>query len=213
MWIKVCGFTRVADARHAAEVGATAVGLVFWPRSPRCVDVEQAAEIVAALPAGVTPVGVFVNATPAVVTETVDRVGLRAVQFHGDEAPAAALGVRWPVLRSATVGDAAAVRAAWPAGTLLLLDAPAPERRGGTGRQVDWTAAAAVALEVPTVLAGGLTPDNVGDAVTAVRPHGVDVSSGVETAPGIKDGDKVARFVERARHALEDAARNEMRTR
>ena len=213
MWIKVCGLTQAADAVHAAEVGATAVGLVFWANSPRAVSVRQAAEIVAALPAGVTPVGVFVNAAPEMVLKTVERLGLGAVQFHGDEAPAAAAGLRCPILRSTTLADAARVRAAWPPDTLLLLDAADPERRGGTGTRVDWAAAAVIAEGGPVVLAGGLTADNVAEAVARVRPRGVDVSSGVEVAPGVKDRDKVARFVEQARRALEVVAADETRTR
>jgi phosphoribosylanthranilate isomerase len=202
-WIKVCGLTRPEDARHAAAAGATAVGMVFWPNSPRCVDLGAAAEIVAAVPAGVLPVGVFVNAPTADVTETAERVGLGAVQLHGDEPPASVSGLRWPVWRSATVADAKAVREAWPPGTLLVLDAADPERRGGTGTRVDWVAAARVARGGPVVLAGGLTPANVAEAVATVRPRGVDVSSGVESAPGVKDSDKVTRFVEQARRALE----------
>ena len=203
MFVKICGITRLEDAQQAVEHGATALGFVFWPRSPRYVAPERAAEIVRALPAGVTTVGVFVN-------EPVDRVraiaataGVGIVQLHGDEPAAYAGAVGYPIFRSVTLADAIEASVTWPVGTRLLLDAADRERRGGTGQQVDWSRAAAIARQQPVILAGGLTPDNVADAIADVEPYGVDVSSGVESAPGIKDAIKVARFLENARAAFE----------
>ena len=205
MLVKVCGITRMEDARAAAAHGATAVGFVFWSGSPRCVEADAAAAIVATLPASVTPVGVFVNAPIETIVRTAERAGLGAVQLHGDERAAEARVLRWPILRSATLGNAAALRETWPDGTVLLLDADEPTRRGGTGQAVDWQQAATVARQGRVVLAGGLTPENVAEAVARVRPFGVDVSSGVEDAPGVKNMDKMARFLSQARRAFEEA--------
>ena len=205
MLIKICGITRPEDARAAAACGATAIGLVFWPRSPRAVDRAAAAEIVAALPSSVMPVGVFVDAPMAELNETAEAVGLGAVQLHGDETAVAARAVTWPIFRSATLQTAGRVRAYWPPETVLLLDAHDPERRGGTGVTVDWGGAARLAVAGRMILAGGLAPDNVAKAIARVRPWGVDVSSGVEASPGRKDQDWMARFVDAARRAFQGA--------
>jgi phosphoribosylanthranilate isomerase len=207
MFIKVCGITRAEDARHAAEHGATALGFVFWPRSPRNVDAEQAAAIIAGLPADVTPVGVFVDEPIESIRAIVGQTGIRAVQLHGDEPPAYAGELDCPVFRAVRVDDGDAACAAWPAETTFLVDTVDPVRRGGTGVTVDWNRAAALARERKIVLAGGLTPANVADAITAVRPFGVDVSSGVEASPGVKDHDKVARFLANARSAFSGAGK------
>lgn len=203
MFIKVCGITRVSDAIHAAEQGATAVGFVFWPRSPRFIAPEQAAAIAAALPPSVTTVGVFVNEGVATIRSTAARAGIAMVQLHGDEPASYAADMGMPVIRSMTLDNAVDVAAAWPAETTLLLDAEDRERRGGTGRTVDWQRAAGLAAIRRTVLAGGLTPSNVGEAIATVRPYGVDVSSGVEASPGVKDVEKVTRFLAQARRAFE----------
>jgi phosphoribosylanthranilate isomerase len=202
MFLKVCGITRVDDARHAIAEGATAIGLVFWRRSPRSITREQAARIAAHVPPTVRVVGVFVNEPIAAIRDTIASCGLTAVQFHGDEPPEAAAAIDVPILRSATVDDVESVRQQWPPGTLLLLDAADRVRRGGTGRRIDWTRGAAAARSGRIVLAGGLTPDNVEEAITVVRPFGVDVSSGVEQAPGVKDADKVTRFLASAQRAF-----------
>jgi len=188
---------------HAVERGATAIGFVFWPRSPRCISAQQAAGIVARLPADVTTVGVFVNESVDVIRAVVAQTGIIAVQLHGDEPPAYAHAIGCPILRSASVDNARDVGDAWPASTTLLVDAADPVRRGGTGRVVDWSRAAELARQRPIVLAGGLTPDNVAGAVAAVHPYGVDVSSGVEASPGVKDAEKMARFLANARSALQ----------
>ena len=202
MFVKICGITSVGDARQAVAAGATALGFVFWPKSPRFVTPDLAAEIVRAVPPGVETVGVFVDAPIDSIIATVERVGLTTVQLHGDEPAAYATALKRPVLRAVRVGaDPAADE--WPEGTRLLLDAIDPAVRGGTGMQVDWAGAALVARDREVVLAGGLTPDNVGAAIERVRPWGVDVSSGVEQAPGVKDPDKVARFVANATRAYE----------
>jgi len=203
MFLKVCGVTRLTDAMHAVNHGATAVGFVFWPRSPRFVTPDAAADIVAALPSTVMAVGVFVNEPVDAINAVAGQVRLSAVQLHGDEPPAYAAALAWPVLRSVTVDGARAACDAWTPETTLLVDAADPERRGGTGVTVDWLQAARLARERRIVLAGGLTPDNVGEAIEAVHPYGVDVSSGVEEAPGVKDLNKVKRFLERAREAFE----------
>ena len=198
----MCGITRLADGLHAAEHGATALGFVFWPRSPRYITPERAAEIIAALPASVMTVGLFVNEPVEGIRAVVARTGVRTVQLHGDERPSIAEAIGQPVIRAMDVG-AGDTCAEWPADTTFLVDAVDPVRRGGTGVAVDWDRAARLARGWRVVLAGGLNAGNVAEAITAVRPYGVDVSSGVEEAPGVKDSDKVARFLANARDAFD----------
>jgi phosphoribosylanthranilate isomerase len=202
-FIKICGITRVDDAQHAVRHGATALGFVFWPRSPRAVTVAQARAIVDTVSTETVTVGVFVNESAAEIARVVAATGLTAVQLHGDESPAVAAGLTCPLLRSVDLARADAVERAWPEPTVLLLDVYDPERRGGTGTVVDWTRAAVLARRRRVVLAGGLGPSTVAAAIAAVRPFGVDVSSGVEQSPGIKDSEKVALFLERARTAFD----------
>jgi len=204
MFIKVCGITRVEDALHAVEQGATAIGFVFWPRSPRAVTAAQAAEISSRLPSHVMRVGVFVDEPVSGIRTTVGQVGLTAVQLHGDEPPAYADVLDWPVLRAVSVADLTQASELWAPATALLVDNIDPIRRGGTGTSIDWAQAAAIAHTRKVVLAGGLTPENVAGAIHAVHPFGVDVSSGVEAAPGVKDFGKVSRFVTNARRAFEE---------
>jgi phosphoribosylanthranilate isomerase len=200
-FLKVCGITRLTDALHAVREGATAIGMVFWPASPRCVRTDIAAEIVAALPVTVATVGVFVNATVEEINAVMKTTGIRGVQLHGDEPPSYADAINRPIIRSATLDTVVDVAHAWPRDTTLLLDRADPVRRGGTGEVVDWSRAANVARECRLVLAGGLTPANIEEAIMTVRPYGVDVSSGVEAAPGVKDFAKVAQFLKNARAA------------
>ena len=202
--IKICGITRLTDALHAVRHGASALGFVFWPHSPRYVTPERAREIIAELPSGTTAVGVFVNEPVDGIRAVVARTGINAIQLHGEEPPAYSDALGWPVFRALTVADAAEACDAWPRETTFLLDTIDPVRRGGTGETVDWSRAAAIAQSRRVILAGGLTPLNVAEAIGAVRPYGVDVSSGVEEAPGVKNCDKVARFLENARHAFEE---------
>ena len=203
MFLKVCGITRLTDARHAVQQGATALGFVFWPASPRHVTPLQAKEIVAEIPSSVMTVGVFVNESIDGIRNAVAVAGLSAVQLHGDEPPAYAEALPWPLFRSATVESAADACESWGPDTTLLLDAADSARRGGTGTTVDWERAAVLAARRRVVLAGGLTPANVAEAVERVRPYGVDVSSGVEEAPGVKDFNKVTEFLANARRAFE----------
>ena len=204
MFLKICGITRLTDALHAVEQGATAVGFVLWPRSPRAVSVERAAEIIAELPSHVMAVGVFVNEPVDGIRAIAKRTRLTAVQLHGDEPPAYAEALDWPVIRAVSVGDIGEASQAWSPETALLLDNIDPARRGGTGAVIDWSEAADLAQKRRVVLAGGLTPANVGSAIRAVRPFGVDVSSGVESAPGVKDFGKVTQFIANAREAFEE---------
>jgi phosphoribosylanthranilate isomerase len=203
MFIKVCGITRAADGLHAVQQGATAIGFVFWPRSPRAVRPEHAATIVDELPSSVTKVGVFVNESIDRIRAIAEQVGLTAVQLHGNEPPAYAEALDWPVIRAVSVDAIDAVCDAWGPETVLLVDNIDPDTRGGTGMVVDWKPAAIVATQRRVVLAGGLTPENVSSAIHTVHPFGVDVSSGVESAAGVKDMEKVTRFVTNARRAFE----------
>ena len=203
---KVCGITRMGDALHAVEHGATALGFVFWPESPRYIAPDRAAAIVRELPPTVATVGVFVNQPVDEIERMAAAAGITTIQLHGDELPLHAIALQGRdrnVWRAMSLADARETLATWPAAVMILLDAHDRVRRGGTGRAIDWRAAAGLARDRPIVLAGGLTPDNVQDAIAIVRPAGVDVSSGVEEAPGVKDPDKVARFLDRALHALE----------
>lgn len=194
--VKVCGITRAADARLAAELGASAVGFVFWPSSPRAVSPDAARDIVAGLPRHVVPVGVFVNDSPARVAAIARLVGLGAIQLHGDEHVEAFLDAPVPLIRAvgpADDGEEDRV-ARLPESVLVLIDAHDPARRGGTGRRADWDRAARLAARRPVLLAGGLTDANVAQAIARVRPYGVDVSSGVEAEAGIKDPDRLRAF-------------------
>jgi phosphoribosylanthranilate isomerase len=200
--LKICGMTRVSDALHAVREGATAIGFVFWKGSPRYVEPEVAGEIAAAVPSTVTTVGVFVNESVTGIRQTAKTAGLRMVQLHGDEPASYFAELSQPIMRAVTLDTVDETARIWPAGTTLLLDSSDPARRAAGRAVVDWSRAAEVARERRVVLAGGLTPHNVEEAITTVRPIGVDVSSGVESAPGVKDFDKVSLFLNNARAAL-----------
>jgi phosphoribosylanthranilate isomerase len=203
--IKMCGFTRARDARLAAEAGADAIGLVFWPGSSRVVSPGQAAAIVDALPPLVVPVGVFVDQSVQEIRAICREVPLGAIQLHGDEPAAIWTMFDRPVIKSVAVGPLFEVSALgqWPAVVVPLLDVADPVQHGGTGCVVDWTVAATVARERPVVLAGGLDPANVIEAVRRVRPAAVDVSSGIEDEPGIKNADRMVAFIRAVRLADE----------
>lgn len=190
--VKICGITTPEDARLAAELGASAIGMVFWPTSPRAVDRARAREIVAALPPFVTAVGVLVNQTDE-AADLAREVGLDAVQLHGDERPDSYRDLPIRTVKAIGVSGPGAVAqaAAIPAATTVLLDAQDPIRRGGTGQPIDWSIAEAIARQRPVILAGGLNSENVVLALETVRPAAIDVSSGVESAPGKKDPDKL----------------------
>jgi len=186
--VKVCGITRVDDARLAADLGAWAIGFIFWPKSPRFVEPARARAIVDALPAYVLPVGVFVNQPAGEVEEVGRLVRLGAVQLHGDESAAYAAAMTRRVIKAMSPDRALGGEPERDWGmTTLLLDATEGDRRGGTGRTIDWDIAAAVARRRPVVLAGGLGPANIAEAIRTVRPAAVDVSSGLERVPGEKD--------------------------
>jgi phosphoribosylanthranilate isomerase len=200
--LKICGMTRVGDALHAVREGATAIGFVFWKGSPRYIEPARAGEIAAALPATVTTVGVFVNEPVDAIRETARVAGLRMVQLHGEETPAYREQIDQPIMRAVTLDTMVETTKTWPADTTLLLDSTDPSRRGAGRAAVDWPRAAVITRGRRVVLAGGLTPDNIEEAIVTVRPIGVDVASGVESAPGVKDLDKVARFLANAQAAF-----------
>ena len=195
--IKICGITRVQDGLAASRLGAHAIGLVFYDASPRAVDAQQARSIVDILPPFVTTVGLFVNAEAGAVRETLAKVPLQLLQFHGDETPdyCAAFGV--PYLKAVRVRpgvDLLQYARDFRTARGLLLDAYVEGVHGGTGATFDWSLIPQ-SLPLPIVLSGGLDADNVAAAVRAVRPWAVDVSSGVESAKGIKDAAKMEAFM------------------
>lgn len=203
--VKICGLTDAAEAAACASLGAWAIGVVFAPESPRRVDVARARRVLADLPAGVRRVGVFVDPEPDAVAEAVRVAELTDVQLHGvgDLAPVRA-AVDVPIFQGLAVdGPQAVARARASAADLVLLDASVPGRHGGTGRTFDWDLLREHPPARPFILAGGLDPANVADAIARTRPTGVDVSSGVEAAPGRKDLDRVAAFIAAARQTVE----------
>jgi phosphoribosylanthranilate isomerase len=200
--VKICGVTRVEDALAAVRLGADALGLNFWPGSKRHLPPAEARAIVRRLPAFVTAVGVFVDPTRDEVLRAVDASGVGVAQLHGDEPPELCASLPVPVLKGIRLaGPRALAQLAAYEVMGFLLDAPSAAY-GGSGTTCDWSLAAAVARELPIVLAGGLTPENVEEAVRTVRPWAVDVASGVESAPGVKDPDRMRLFVERAKEAV-----------
>ena len=203
--VKVCGVTRTEDAVLAAELGAAAIGFVFWPGSPRCIDPDRAASIARALPALITTVGVFVDQPIEEVQRVAQGVGLTAIQLHGGETLAYAQRLLHPVIKAVAVHDrfAAASLDAIPPEITVLLDAHDPVRRGGTGRTIDGSAASEAAARRPLFLSGGLNPTNVAEAIARVRPYGVDLSSGVESSPGVKDPARMRALFEAIGAAVE----------
>ncbi len=199
--IKICGITRVEDGLAAARAGADAIGLVFAEKSPRRVSPEQARGIADALPPFITTVALFVNAAPRDVERVIAQVRPACLQFHGEETPdyCASFGLPWlKAVRVRPGVDLLQFAARYGGAQGLLLDAYSPAAHGGTGERFDWGLIPAD-MPRPVVLAGGLRPANVAEAVRVARPWAVDVSSGVESAPGIKDGSKVAAFVNEVR--------------
>lgn len=199
--IKICGITRIEDALAAVAAGADAIGLVFYAKSPRAVTPAQAKAIVAALPPFVTSVGLFVDMPRAELRQLLAEVPLDLLQFHGDESPEDCAGHGRPFIKALRVkpgDDVAAAIARYSEAAGILLDTYVPGTPGGTGEAFDWSLVPRDAAK-PVVLAGGLTPDNVGDAVRQVRPYAVDVSGGVEASKGIKDAAKIKAFIQRAR--------------
>ena len=203
--IKVCGLTRADEAAACAKLGVHAIGCVFYPKSPRHVTPGRAKAIVRSLPAGVTPVGVFVNESISAIADTVDRSGIQAVQLHGDESPdlvekLATEGLL--VIKALFVGRAPHIEQASEFfARAFLVECGKGMLPGGNALTWNWEIARPAAERYPLILAGGLTPENVGDAVHAALPDAVDVSSGVESAPGRKDLKKVASFINAVRKA------------
>lgn len=203
--VKICGVTRVEDAALACKLGADAIGLNFYPPSPRCLNSEQARQIVETLPPFVESVAVFVDARVKEMLRIVDSAGIAAIQLHGNETPQVVADLaprrvlrafRW---KGTQTGDeitqfvhACEQLGHRPAG--LLIDAFSKDAPGGTGEQWDWSQAVLLQLGLPLILAGGLRPDNVAAAISQLRPFAVDVASGVESAPGIKDRSKMQEF-------------------
>lgn len=187
--IKICGLTRRQDVAAAVHAGAWAVGCVLWPGSPRAVTPAQARDLMQDVPSHVKRVGVVVNASVDDAREWCQAAGLTTVQLHGDEDPAPFLAAGLDVIKAVSLQTDADIEraAAQPDGVLVLVDARDVVQRGGTGQRADWTRAAALAARRPVVLAGGLRPSNIGEAIAGVGPWAVDVSSGVESSPGIKD--------------------------
>jgi phosphoribosylanthranilate isomerase len=202
--VKICGITRLEDAAAAVRAGADAIGLVFDPQSPRFVALEPAAAIARAVGPFVTVVGLFVNAEPARIRETLSHVRIALLQFHGSETPEQCRLYNSPYIRAVRMQEGVDLHAqarAYADAAGLLLDTHEPSVAGGSGRTFDWKRVPRD-LAKPIVLAGGLTPGNVGEAIRAARPYAVDVSSGVEKAKGIKDADKIAAFI----RAVQEAA-------
>lgn len=207
--IKICGLTQVEDARQAIRAGADAIGLNFWPGSPRCVSRPAACDIVAAVQGQIAIVGVFVDTPPEEINACVREVGLEAVQLHGSEPPSSISQLTAPVIKAWRLGAQSAdsirsfLGAAAPAA--VLLDTWVPGTPGGTGVPIELGAAAALRGELrdyPVILAGGLNPENVASAIEQVRPWGVDCASGVEATVGRKSAELMGRFVQRAREGL-----------
>jgi phosphoribosylanthranilate isomerase len=199
--VKICGVTRLEDALLAARLGADLVGINFWPRSRRHLPPSDARAIVRALPSHVTAVGVFVDPTRDELLRAIEVSGVSVAQLHGDEPPELCLSSPIPVWKAIRIsdGNSLAPLASYEVAAFVL-DAPSPGY-GGSGKTFDWSLAAEVARELTIVLAGGLAPENVSEAVRTVRPWGVDVASGVESAPGVKDGERMKRFIQRAKEA------------
>ena len=195
--IKICGITNLEDALLAADLGANALGFIFYAKSPRSIEPEAAREIIRQLPPLVLSVGVFVNAEAALVQELAARVGLDWVQLHGQESPEYCRSLGRRVLKGFRMKDAASLQelpAYQGAVQALLLDTYRRGQTGGTGEAFDWELAVRAQGYGPIVLAGGLTAANVAQAVATVRPQAVDVASGVEAAPGKKDPEKLRAF-------------------
>jgi phosphoribosylanthranilate isomerase len=208
--VKFCGMTRREDVIMAADLGAGAVGFIFWPKSPRAVTPEQARALARVLTPFTGVVGLFVDQPIAEIQEIVKFVGLSAVQLHGHETPLDAAAFDGHVIKA--IGerdqDLIATAAAWPERVVLLVDGIDPQQRGGTGTRADWTAAATLARTRRVILAGGLNPDNVADAIRQVQPYAVDVSSGVEQRPGIKDHVRMQAFADAVRSVERRAVPN-----
>jgi len=206
--IKICGITNLEDALAAVEAGADALGFVFFEKSPRNILPEQAAAIIRRLPPFVQTVGLLVNEQVAVINSIADQCGLDIVQLHGEETPEFCASVKRRVIKAFRVKDQSSLDQIGDYDVAAcLLDTWSPAAHGGTGETFNWEIAAAAAASRCIILAGGLTPENVAEAVTAVRPYAVDVSSGVESAPGSKDRRKMFEFCTNAKRGTHEISR------
>ncbi len=201
--VKICGITRTEDARTVVDSGADALGLVFYPDSPRHVSIDQACDIAAAVAPFVTLTGLFVNAMPATVRAVLDAVPLGLLQFHGTETNAQCTGFGLPFIKSIAMHagiDVLSAMESYPDAAGFLLDAWQPELHGGGGVAFDWQQVPE-GIPVPLILAGGLTPGNVATAISSVKPYAVDVSTGVEVDKGIKSREKIEAFMREVRNS------------
>ena len=198
--VKICGMTQLKDAEFAVEQGADAVGFIFYKKSPRAVTMKTVKEIIAKLPPLVDTVGVFVNESADRVNKIADYCGLDLVQLHGEESPAFCRKIRRRVIKAFRVKDLQSIKQLekYPVSGFLL-DTFSDNLHGGTGKTFDWNLALPAKKIGPVILAGGLTPRNIRQAVSQVRPYGVDVCSGVEKSPGVKDLEKVRAFLKNIR--------------
>ena len=199
--VKICGFTNAKNAQQAAFVGVDAVGLVFYDKSSRHVTIDVAREIVAALPPFVNRVGLFVNANPSLIDEVLCEVALDTLQFHGDETVNECVQFHMPFIKSIRVSsetDLKKISNDFSMASALLLDSYSSNTYGGTGKPFDWSLAC-VEIDLPVILAGGLNPENIAEAISQVKPFAVDASSGVESAKGVKDIDKIKSFISNIR--------------
>jgi len=202
--IKICGITNLQDAEAAVAAGVDALGFVFYPKSPRCIEPTVAKRIIAQLPPFVLPIGVFVNQSRETIRDVFNECDLAFAQLHGDETPEFCETLGRPVLRALRLRDRGSLLAlAEYKGRIgvrgFVVDAFSTEAYGGTGQTVDWSLAREAAQAAPILLAGGLTPSNVQEAIRQVHPYGVDVSSGVERSPGQKDHQKIRTFTDTVR--------------
>ena len=204
--VKICGFTRVDDALEAARLGVDAIGLVFYPGSPRNVNIEQARQIAYALPAFVSVVALFVDADAEIIENVLTQVPVDCIQFHGDETPEECRRYAKPYIKAIRVRDDTdfdAVQLQYHDASGILLDAYHPSMPGGSGQSFNWQLIPSHS-RLPIILAGGLSDENVGQAIEQVRPYAVDVSSGVEAGKGIKSAEKMAAFIKRTIRATEN---------
>jgi len=205
--VKICGITRVEDARAAISSGADALGLVFYSKSPRYVELSAAVNIASIIGPFVTIVGLFVNAEEGLVRETIKTVGLDLLQFHGDEDEAYCAQFGLPYIKAIRMSpglDIKEVVAMYPSARGFLFDAWNKDKYGGTGETFEWQRLSRLKesadRDIPFILAGGLTPENVGQAVAEVKPYAIDVSGGVEQSPGIKSPELIQQFIDRSNH-------------
>jgi phosphoribosylanthranilate isomerase len=200
--IKICGITSLDDALAAAAAGADALGFNFYKKSPRCIEPQKAAEIIEQLPPFIVPVGIFVNEREDRIREILASTGIQAVQFHGDESPEFCQRFGGRVIKAFQVKDKESLQnmAHYRVGAFLL-DSYRDDVRGGTGVAFDWHLAVVAKTFGKVILAGGLTPENVAEAVKLVQPYGVDVAGGVEKEKGVKDHAKLKKFITEVRRA------------